>query len=175
MAPTTNNNLALNIVNWFIDRLFEFEYKRIEKMKINICEQISLHRGKLATCFYLSGKLHTPTQYVQQGYHRTPREKPTLPFQLTHLGIELEKDMAIAANDESKIRQILSKLVLPCQTLQDIRDALPECLVQMNHQLKDLTRTKDAAWVIANDKVAMQQYNKALSRIEYYASLHMFF
>lgn len=58
-----------------------------------------------------------------------------------------------------------------------MRDALPECLVAQDQsgRYKGLERTREAAWTLAGDKRALEQYEKILPSIEYYAAAHLIF
>lgn len=75
------------------------------------------------------------------------------------------------------INQAVYRLVRGCMTTQDVRDALPECLVAQDQtgNYKKLPRTRDAAWTLAGDAMALNQYGKILPSIEYYAASHLIF
>lgn len=75
------------------------------------------------------------------------------------------------------INQTVYRLVRGCMTTQDVRDALPECLVVQDQtgNYKELPRTRDAAWTLAGDAMALNQYEKILPSIEYYAASHLIF
>lgn len=60
------------------------------------------------------------------------------------------------------VNQMVFRLVQGCKTYQDVRDALPECLIAMDKQghLKSLQRTRKAAFTLDNDAMALRQYEK---------------
>ena len=67
------------------------------------------------------------------------------------------------------VNQTVYRLVRGCMTYQDVRDALPECLVVQDQtgKYKELPRTRDAAWTLKGDAMALNQYEKVLPSIEY--------
>jgi hypothetical protein len=72
--------------------------------------------------------------------------------------------------DTQVIRQILVKLIQPCQNSQDIRDALPECVVPLSW-LKSLDRTREPAWSIQNNPRDLKLFQKCLLKIEMYCAM----
>lgn len=75
------------------------------------------------------------------------------------------------------VNQAVYRLVRGCMTFQDVRDALPECLVVQDQtgKYKELPRTREAAWTLHGDAMALNQYEKVLPSIEYYAAAHLIF
>lgn len=75
------------------------------------------------------------------------------------------------------VNQTVYRLVRGCMTYQDVRDALPECLVVQDQSgnYKGLPRTRPAAWTIEPNSMAWNQYEKVLPSIEYYAAAHLLF
>lgn len=75
------------------------------------------------------------------------------------------------------VNQAVYRLVRGCMSHQDVRDALPECLVAQDQtgNYKGLQRTREAAWTLAGDAMALSQYEKILPSIEYYAATHLIF
>lgn len=77
----------------------------------------------------------------------------------------------------TQVNQMVFRLVQGCTTRQDVRDALPECLVAQDKEmgLLEFERTRPAAYTLDNDKRAMKQYEKILPIIEYYSGTHLLF
>lgn len=75
------------------------------------------------------------------------------------------------------VNQTVYRLVRGCMSYQDVRDALPECLVVQDQtgKYKELPRTREAAWTLKGDAMALSQYEKVLTAIEYYAAAHLIF
>jgi hypothetical protein len=87
----------------------------------------------------------------------------------------LEKDKKLTDSDKGFIQQTLYALLDPCKTDQDIRDALPECLVSTLPQLNRYERTRSPAFTIEGNPRALRQYLKILPTIEDYAAARLIY
>lgn len=87
----------------------------------------------------------------------------------------LEKDKKFVDTDKQFVQQTLYSLLDPCQTEQDIRDALPECLINTLPTTSRLPRTREPAFTIEGNDRAMRQYLKILPKIEVYAAARMIY
>jgi hypothetical protein len=87
----------------------------------------------------------------------------------------LEKDKAIIDQDRAFIGQMLGKLLRPCDSYQDMRDALPDCLVNIIPELSPLPRSLSVAYTIDGDARALRQFNEILPKIELYVAARMMF
>lgn len=77
--------------------------------------------------------------------------------------------------DAHKINQMCYRLVKNLSTSQDIRDALPECLIGLSDEAMQLPRTREAAFTIIGDERATRQYEAVLPLIEFYAATRLLF
>jgi hypothetical protein len=82
---------------------------------------------------------------------------------------EFLRDLTNVKTHENSIKQVLFGLLVPCKSPQDMRDALPECLVGLIPELQAIPRTREPAYTIAHDERAVRQYEKALPKIEMYS------
>lgn len=80
---------------------------------------------------------------------------------------QLAKDKAQLQMNHQKIRQGIGMLLRPCKTRQDIRDVLPDTLVNLT-DLKQLTRTREEAYSIAGSGMLKQQYDKTMELVFMY-------
>jgi hypothetical protein len=74
-------------------------------------------------------------------------------------------------DDDSYLVLVLRELVAPCKSEQEVRDALPECLVQLVPSLSCLPRTKEAGYTLKSDSAI--NLESALGRFHTYAAMHM--
>ena len=89
---------------------------------------------------------------------------------------EFLSDVKKVELDKEQIKQVLFKLLYQANTLQEIRDSLPECLVPLVPEIAKLSRqTDDPTWFIRNDERALKQYKKMLPKIEMYAVSRMIY
>ena len=124
-----------------------------------------LARGDtLSLCFLYAGEYHRPEwlpagKFPKTGLHMT-------------LWPEIDKflaDRKIIRDDEQLISQTLFALVRDCTDQQELRDALPECLVNIIPEFTSMKRYCDAEVKIMHNERAHRQYLKVLPLIEAYA------
>lgn len=79
--------------------------------------------------------------------------------------------------DRQVIHQVLVKLIQPCHGIGDIRDTLPECVVQLHDWLRENYphRTREPACSIQGNERDMRLYNKYLPKIETYCAMRLFY
>jgi hypothetical protein len=77
-------------------------------------------------------------------------------------------DQKTTKDDIQFIRQILFKLLGPCTSWQDIRDALPDFLVDTITETKNLPRLQKEAFTIQNDQRAIRQFEKLKEKLALY-------
>lgn len=95
-----------------------------------------------------------------------------------HLTAEMEnflKDKSAVDNDRAYTKQTLVNLLDGCDTLQDVRDTLPECLVCTLPQLRGLDRKREPACTIQSNPRALRHYVKILPVMEAYAAARLVF
>jgi hypothetical protein len=87
----------------------------------------------------------------------------------------LVADQAIVDDNRAYVQQSLVNLFDPCESLQDMRDTLPECLVGCVPRLQQISREKEPAFTIKDNPRAMRQYLKVLPLMESYAAARLIF
>lgn len=128
-------------------------------------------------------KLEVPVDgFMFDGTYYRPRSIP--PSKVIHAQLHQEfrprmenyiRDRAIIAEDLVWIRQILFNLLEDCESFQDIRDALPDCLSDTMPELHMLNRTRPEAYTIADNSRAMRSYNKLKPKLQLYSVSKMFY
>jgi hypothetical protein len=79
-------------------------------------------------------------------------------------------DLTTLNRDKAFISQALAMLLDPCKTIQDIRDALPECLADTLGCISGRPRgDRPEAFTLDDNPRAKRQYEKILPRIQMYA------
>lgn len=126
-----------------------------------------------------AGFLHQGEFYQRSNASRPPTygERLTLNPELWPAMDKYLKASSRLIMEVHLVNQTVYRLVRGCMSYQDVRDALPECLVAQDQtgQYKGLPRTREAAWTLAGDAMAIKQYEKILPSIEYYAASHLIF
>ena len=83
-------------------------------------------------------------------------------------------DKAQVERDESVIRQLVVALLQECETSQDIRDALPDCLVPQSI-LNDRERSREAGYPFLENPRLLRQYKKYEDIIFQYAAAKLLY
>jgi len=157
-------------INDILGKIFEIEQNRLSKQIESLIEENNMKLGQYNPGFFYMGKYYT--NILHYTYYYNPGDLPSLNSQL-HPEMAplrtLEDQMKL---DRSYIRQVLEKLLLPCQTVQDVRDVLPECVVDLFPTLKELPRTREPAWTFENANPMLQrQYSRALVKVQGYLAM----
>ena len=169
--------MLANAYQWLdaiMERLFAPETRRIDRMIESLTERNSRAKGKTTYGF-----IHLGTVYISESnkplyraFHGKNKNNPVpaLSLELAREASTFVNDVTKVNNDKDRIRQVLYKLIYQANSKQEIRDALPECVVQIMDGWKDMPRTmNDCAWLIRNDWRSVRDYEKMLPKIEFYA------
>lgn len=77
-------------------------------------------------------------------------------------------------NDRQIFRQVLGKLIHKCQNLQEIRDELPETIINLDPDMwYQYQRTGPEAQSIRDNPRDLRQYEKVLMKIRGYCALRL--
>lgn len=151
-----------------IKQIFEPEYRRLGKWIDKICRENAQAYGDLTLVgFVHSGLVYKPTECHESNtaIKRRGLHTDCLSTMNSYLA-----DLKIVSDDKAAIRMNLFKILDPCETMQDVLDALPSCLHNTVSGLEGLTRERDPAWTIADDARAMRQFEKVVPKIEMYSA-----
>lgn len=153
------------LIATLLNELLEADEKRLQK---RIDEIIDMNKE--------GSKDHlAPMGFVYEGIHYKKEGQPyntaypTLSFHLTDEMEDFKKDKDRVDLDRQKIKQILFKLLIDCKDSQDVRDVLPECLMQYLPGFASKQRTRDAGYILERDPRAYAQYKHVLVKIEMYS------
>lgn len=114
-------------------------------------------------------------------YRHSTAAKGKMTLRAAHPEIhaKLEDFLASCADTTSNmqfIKQALATLCRPVITQQDLRDALPECLLfVLDEAGQKLERTRPEAWTIQDNPRALKQYLKILPKIQFYTAARLIY
>lgn len=158
------------IITAFIEALFKSEAARIDKSVERLDRE---NREILKTSNW---------GFMWQGQRFVPKNSPyrvtnvfALDFSLRHEGNFLLKDIAQVGEDEQMIRETIALLIERCETEQDLRDALPDALVELSPKLMALPREREAGYTLRGNERALRQFTKILDKIHLYAATRMMY
>lgn len=153
-----------------IDVLCEPDTRRFKKIVDELNKQNSAIKGQNFFGFIHLGVRFIDSRYTHQAKALSKVQVPTLSLQLNQEAKEFRQDYAKVDADMDKIRQALMPLLVNCLSLQDIRDSLPECIVQLIPRLSCLPRVMaDNTVHIRSNKYALKAYEKALPLMQAYS------
>lgn len=158
-----------------VKHLFLAELARLDGVLNSLIEKNDrIHGIDMSAGFMHQGEYYQRTNATRQP---TAGEKLMLNPELWPAMEKYLKACSRLIMEVHLINQAVYRLVRGCMTLQDVRDALPECLIVQDQSgnYKELPRTRNAAWTLAGDAMALNQYGKILPSIEYYAASHLIF
>jgi hypothetical protein len=159
------------VIDQICEILFQSEQRRIQTW----IDQLIKQNMEFYPQVKFDGFLHDGVLYRGSWTVKGP-----IPTKAIHASLWPEMDLLITGKkeieqDEAFIRQTLFKLLYDCQTDQDVRDALPDCLVSILTFTNPLSRTRPAAYTIEGDQRALKQYQKMLPKIELYTATKLLF
>jgi hypothetical protein len=152
--------------------LFQAEKRRLAGVIVDLDKQNNeiKHTGQQG--FLFNGALYRPhnasTIKVGPGI-------PTLDFSLNKQMNDYLKDAKEIELDEKQIQQILFKLIYKAETLQHLRDTLPECLVALVPDLSGMVRNCPEAFLLEGDERGMAQFKKLKPKIEFYSATRLLY
>jgi hypothetical protein len=156
---------SYQIVNTIIEELFKAENRRLQKWLNDI-----------VTANFRESNLAQPVGFIYGGAYFRPdwQGQGQFPKRALHSSLwgQMDnwiKDRSIILDDKQMISQILFGLIEKCSSDSEIRNALPECLVNCIPQYRSMTRSREEAWTIKLDDRRYRQYRKILPKIELYA------
>lgn len=152
-------------LNFLLDKLFEPEDKQYVAQVNSLIEKNNEYLKLVSSGFNYCGK-----NYGYDG---------SVTFKAHSLVTPLMPEMAriaalrkIVNFDRALIIQVFSKVLEPCESVQDARDVLPECLVSLDTAMvRDFKRTREPAWNIKDDPRALRQFQKTLTKVESYCAM----
>lgn len=162
---------AHQILTAIVGKLMEAEYRRLQDWLNMLVKQNQEEQ-----------RLEQPIGFIYNGVYYRPDWQGKGQFRKPALAHSLWKDMDsylldkhIIDMDAQMIRQVLFGLIMPCESDQDIRDALPESLAAKFEIYKAMPRTREEAWTIRDNPKKLAHYEETLPRIKMYLMSVMFF
>ena len=161
-------------IDIIIEKLFENDRSKIIDQVIELTQNNNIKKS----CSYI-GFRHMGKTFLSRGHNMQTRGKqsiiPSLAFELAPVGNKIVQQTNNLDRDEKEIRQILFKLLDHCISTQDVRDSLPEPVVQLLPQLQSYRRINPVAHYMDKDKLTVNEFDRLLPKIEAYAISKLFY
>lgn len=152
--------------------LFEPDNRRIQGWIDSLCKKHGELTGSDMYGFIYGGVYYRPSNLTGA----IPPGKQVVHPNLASDVEDLLLSKKSIDSEKQKIRQTLYMLLEPTDgSLQQIRDALPDCVVDCLPTIKHMSRTRDPAFTLAGNPRAIRQYEKTLHKMEEYSIARMIF
>lgn len=161
------------IIDHILDNLFEPDARRL---KLLITELIQ--KNNEMTGIQADGLMYQGTWHPNPETGSTPKS----PRILAHEGII--PDMEVYArqelalyNERMRLKQGLHQVLKNCENTQDIRDALPESLMNLPYltEVSRLPRTRPEGYTLAHSERGQRQFGEIIDRLKYYSVAGLFY
>jgi hypothetical protein len=168
--PSANSSM-FTLIQHLLTELFIAEKRRLDKSVAALIRQNNELSGVQAAGFLYYGEY-----YTAEGFRTfSAGNKITLHDSLTDKIKWHLKDAKTVADDERLIGQVIFRLIGPCETLQDMRDSLPDCLAAMIPELAKRPRHNQQGWSLRQDTRGSRQFEKILPKIEMYSAARLLY
>lgn len=167
-----------------LNKLFEPEERRIDSRIRTLTEQNSFRKGRNLLGFMHLGQVYIPKEnklslraYKRNVGNGSTNPVPPLDFSLMQEASSFITDLRKIELDKAQIKQVLFKLIVNANDVQELRDSLPECLVALiPNQFRGLARKRiDPCFFIRSDHRAVREYERLLPKIEMYAMTRLLY
>lgn len=154
-----------------LDTLFEPEGRRLDAIVADLDAANRELKKHTVMGFMYNGQVYIPkaAKTRQNGGY------PSLSFSLTNRAAAWAADMKQVGEDKQFIKQILWRVTKDCQTMGDVRDALPESIVQLIPSMDTMQRHNEDGYTVKHDKQLYGQYLKIRDKIDVYWSCRMIY
>lgn len=151
------------LVETFMARLFEPEARRLQT-RVNELDRMNGElRRERAYGFVWQGQT-----FRAEGAPHQMRRYPGLDWRFREEGNSLIADQKTVEDDKHDIKQTMYLLLKDCSELQDMRDALPEALVEFSSDLMKFSRTREPGYTLTDER-HIRQFKALLGKIEFYS------
>lgn len=160
------------VIDQIINTLFAPDNRRLQTWVDKLDGQNREARGdnQLLGFMYL-GRYYRPSHVEGRDPMGVKPVDPTLYAQVD----AYIADEKLVDEDKAFIRQGLYTLLDPCEDLHQVRDALPECLVDFLPELKEFDRDRAECFTLEGNARATRQFEKVRPKLEAYAVARMIY
>lgn len=157
-------------ISFILTALFSAEERRFAKAFDRLSEENQQLIGHRLDGFMYQGAFYRHSQALAGS-----GERRTLHLNLWPGMQDILRDRDEVERDRALMRQILFKLLEPCTQLQEIRDAIPECIVDAAPpEIAAMQRQNNGVGWINNPR-DIKLYNKMLPKMEFYSAARLMY
>lgn len=156
--------------NGIMDCLLAKDHSKLRNMLEELIER-NYALGGPKEGFLMEGQFLTALPPKQQFLAQKSMPHPSLHSEVR----EYLAECRILDSEAKVIQQGLSLLTSHCKTSQDLRDALPEDIVELSPNLRNMTRYRPEAWCLEGKEFHMHQYTLAKEKMMFYITNQMLY
>lgn len=169
-AKKTIESAKRNLITSLLNILFEPEERRLDLVVTELDKQNREMKGHTRQGFILGGRIFIPQK---SQHNRDKGGYPSLAWPLNEQANAFLRDANSIRDDKQMISQIMGLAIMPCSTVDDIRNALPESIVVLNSDLLALPRTNVEGYTLLGNERSMQHFRVMSAKVDFYAALRM--
>jgi hypothetical protein len=167
-------DMQFELIRVLLEKLFEAEKRRLA----NVINELNTSNKRLKN-IKVDGFLYGGTFYLPSGVSIVVAGV-TQAKAMLHPALSREMDVWVQDqknihSDQDLIRQMLFRLLKPCRSDRENRNALPECLVCLVSDLAKHPRSDSAGYTLRGDERASRQFDKLLSKMEVYSAARLLY
>lgn len=166
--------ISLDSMTVVITHLFKAEHRRLKQYICRIIDLNNEARSTATQAITYEGRIYTKDKNQFLGPIEIP-QRPLLDQSVIPEMIKFLADEKQIKSDEAKIRQLVGAAICHCETLQEVRDLLPDCMVQYIESLKGVSRQNPIGSPILAFERAHRQYMAIVPKIEMYSVTHLMY
>lgn len=163
------------LISRIIYKLFENDKEVLDNQIAELTQNNNNKKNSTYIGFRHMGKTFISKGHVPFRNRGKQSILPSLAFELATAGTKIVQQTNNLERDEKEIRQILFKLLDHCTCKQDIRDSLPEPVVQLFPDIACMPRIVPVAHYMDKDKLTRNEFDRLLPKIEAYAISKLFY
>jgi hypothetical protein len=157
------------IIEFVMKRLFDPETRRFQNWIDDIARRNHILKADPKPLGFLHRGRHFRPSWLGRGNWGCKTVHDSLADEVQAMVDDKEK----IDEDRQSVQVCLHALLTPCVTMDDIRDALPECVIAVSPEELHLTgyaRSRAEAFTIADNPRALRLYGKVKPKLELYAA-----
>lgn len=163
---------GLEFIDLLMGKLFEAEQRRIDRSVEELDRQNREVKGHKTYGFIHQGRVFMPQNNPNIPDHRG---RESLAFPLHKQGNMLVQDLRAVSDDKQMIEQLVYLLIKDCETVQSVRDTLPESLVGLSDELAQYTRLSQEGYTLDGNERAQRQFAKLKDKIDFYTATRLIY
>lgn len=164
-------NEGVVIIDQIIDKMFGRYVNECRNKIEDLCQRMGCDEdGNVSIGFIYKGKWIPRPGAVAVIRKNSPRR--ALPWALLPDMDRFTAEQEVVQTDKKQINQLLVKLIYQCNDIEEIRDALPNCL-WIYAGFSSHTRQFNQETFLFNDKRLIADQERLMPRIEYYLGMSL--